>query len=95
MFCKYLSLSRNALVVIGGSALAYILERNRGSIPFAITGQVASGLPPFRLPPFETQVNGTVVPFQGMLSELGTSLIAIPVIALLESIAVAKAFGTI
>lgn len=93
MFCKYLSLSRNALVVIGGSALAYILQQTSGQIPFAVTGQVASGLPPFRLPPFETQVNGTAIGFREMLSDLGSSLIAIPVIAILESIAIAKAFG--
>lgn len=93
MLSKYLSLSRNALVVIGGILLAYILKQVTGQIPFGITGQVASGLPPFQLPPFETQVNGTTISFNGMLSELGSSLIAIPVIAILESIAIAKAFG--
>lgn len=93
MFCKYLSLSRNALVVIGGTVLAYVLQQSSGQIPFAITGQVASGLPPFRLPPFETQVNGTTIGFHEMLSSLGTSLLAIPVIAILESIAIAKAFS--
>lgn len=93
MFCKYLSLSRNALVVIGGCLLAYVLQQTSGQIPFAVTGQVASGLPPFQLPPFETQVNGTMIGFSGMLSQLGSSLIAIPVIAILESIAIAKAFS--
>lgn len=93
MLCKYLSLSRNALVVIGGIALAYFLTTEDGTTPFQITGQVVSGLPPFQVPPFETMINGTVVPFSEMLSGLGSSLIAIPVIAILESIAVAKAFG--
>lgn len=79
--------------MIGGTALAYILQETRGEIPFAITGKVTSGLPPFRLPPFETHINGTVVHFDGMLSQLGSSLIAIPLIAIVESIAIAKAFG--
>lgn len=73
--------------------LAYVLQQTSGHIPFAVTGQVASGLPPFQLPPFETQVNGTMIGFSGMLSQLGSSLIAIPVIAILESIAIAKAFS--
>lgn len=36
---KYLSLARNALVVIIGSVLAYLLTRNGERPPFAITGQ--------------------------------------------------------
>lgn len=90
--CKYLSLSRNALVVIGGTLLAFLMMHFGGKIPFAITGDVASGLPPFRPPPFETIINNATVTFDGMISQLGASLIAIPVISVLESVAVAKAF---
>lgn len=63
-----------------------------GKVPFGITGQVASGFPPFQRPPFSVEVNGTTLEFMDMMSELGTSLLAIPVVAILEMVAVAKAF---
>lgn len=80
-------------MVIGGTALAYMLQQTTGAVPFAITGKVTSGLPPFRLPPLETHVNGTTIGFSAMVSELGSSLIAIPLIGILEIIAISKAFG--
>ncbi|XP_055530601.1 sodium-independent sulfate anion transporter-like isoform X2 [Wyeomyia smithii] len=89
---KYLSLSRNAIVVIGGTLLAYILSTD-GVAPFLLTGNVTSGLPPFQLPPFSTVVNNQTYTFTDMVSELGTSVIALPLIAILESIAIAKAFS--
>lgn len=90
--CKYLALSRNAIVVILGALLAYLLMSSNGSIPFGITGQVASGFPTFAPPEFSVEVNGTTLSFGDMISELGTDLLFIPVVAILEMVAVAKAF---
>ncbi|XP_065076353.1 sodium-independent sulfate anion transporter-like [Ochlerotatus camptorhynchus] len=89
---KYLSLSRNAIVVIGGTILAYLLSTD-GEAPFQLTGNVTSGLPPVQLPPFSTVVNDQTYSFTQMISELGTSVIALPMIAILESIAIGKAFS--
>ncbi|KAL9693744.1 hypothetical protein quinque_013029 [Culex quinquefasciatus] len=89
---KYLSLSRNALVVIGGTVLAYLLSMG-GETPFLLTGNVTSGLPSFQPPPFSTVVNNQTYSFSEMVSELGSSVIALPLIAILESIAIAKAFS--
>ncbi|KAL1392779.1 hypothetical protein pipiens_012240 [Culex pipiens pipiens] len=89
---KYLSLSRNALVVIGGTVLAYLLSMG-GEPPFLLTGNVTSGLPSFQPPPFSTVVNNQTYSFSEMVSELGSSVIALPLIAILESIAIAKAFS--
>lgn len=91
-FFKYFSLSRNALAVIGGTFIAYMFNRS-GSIPFTLTGHVEPGFPPVRLPPFSTIVNNQTLSFGDMFSELGSSTIAIPLISILESVAVAKAFG--
>lgn len=93
ILCKYVCLSRNAIVVILGTFLAFMLSKGGdGKVPFGITGQVASGFPPFQPPPFSVEVNGTTMEFMDMMSELGTSLLAIPVVAILEMVAVAKAF---
>lgn len=91
MFGKYISLSRNALAVIIGTVLAFTLSKD-GNEPFRLTGKVEAGLPPFQPPPFSTDINGTHIPFSEMISDLGSSLITVPLIAILESIAIAKAF---
>lgn len=94
VLCKYVALSRNAIVVILGTLLAFLLSQSdeNGKVPFGITGQVASGFPPFQPPEFSVEVNGTTMEIGDMISELGTSLFFIPVVAILEMVAVAKAF---
>lgn len=61
-------------------------------------GDIKSGLPPFELPPFSlnrTEGNITVlIGFSDICSELGASIGLIPLIAILEQVAIAKAFGT-
>ncbi|XP_036322646.1 sodium-independent sulfate anion transporter [Rhagoletis pomonella] len=89
---KYISLSRNALAVVVGITLCYTLSHENW-LAFRVSGEIVPGIPTFQLPPFHTQVNGTDVSFAGMIQELGASLAAIPLISVLESIAVAKAFS--
>ncbi|EDV54971.1 sodium-independent sulfate anion transporter [Drosophila erecta] len=92
IFWKYLGLSRNALAVIFGTFLAYILSRD-GHQPFRVTGNITAGVPPFRLPPFSTTVDGEYVSFGEMLSTVGASLGSIPLISILEIVAISKAFS--
>ncbi|XP_016947643.1 sodium-independent sulfate anion transporter [Drosophila biarmipes] len=92
IFWKYLGLSRNALAVIFGTFLAYILSRD-GNQPFRVTGNITAGVPPFRLPPFSTTVNGEYVSFGDMISTVGASLGSIPLISILEIVAISKAFS--
>ncbi|KAH8277858.1 hypothetical protein KR018_008769, partial [Drosophila ironensis] len=92
IFWKYLALSRNALAVIFGTFLAYILSRD-GSQPFQVTGNITAGVPPFRLPPFSTTVDGEYVSFGEMISTVGASLGSIPLISILEIVAISKAFS--
>ncbi|GAB0090241.1 sodium-independent sulfate anion transporter [Sergentomyia squamirostris] len=93
-FFKYLTISRNAIVVILGTLLAFLLSEYNGEVPFALTGSVAAGFPPFVAPPFTTvTVDNTTLNFQEMVAELGTSIISIPVVSVLEIVAVAKAFS--
>ena len=68
------------------------------TIILSILGNIQTGLPPFNLPPFsynDTSQNpsGDFIDFQGMVSELGSALVIIPFLAILENVAIAKAFG--
>lgn len=92
MFFKYLAISRNALIVIFGIILAYILSVN-GSEPFLLIGDIQSGLPEFSLPPFSTNFNGEDYTFSDMVRALGPALLTIPLVSILESVAIAKAFS--
>ena len=71
---------------------------------FTLTGQIEGGLPSFQPPPFSLELNTSTeagsweLTYQGfgdMISTLGAAVIIIPIIAILESVAIAKAFGKI
>lgn len=57
-----------------------------------ITGEVASGLPELKLPPMQTTIGDQTLYFTDMITHVGSSILALPLISILESIAVAKAF---
>lgn len=86
-----ISISRNSIVVIIGMILAYILQNN-GYEPFKLTGEVQDGFPPFGLPPFSTVSHNKTLNFEDMASIYGTSLLSVPLLSILETIAIAKSF---
>lgn len=89
-----LSTSRNVLVVVSCSVLAYLVDNSDGNSPLVLTGHVRSGLPPFALPPFSTTVGNTTYNFGEMCSKLGSSIFLVPVIGVLGNVAIAKAFAS-
>ncbi|CAB3224252.1 unnamed protein product, partial [Arctia plantaginis] len=89
-----LSTSRNAIIVISCSVIAFLFEKY-STQPFKLTGVVKDGLPSFRLPPFTTELpDGRHVSFIEMCSDLGSSIFIVPVIAVLGNVAIAKAFAS-
>ncbi|XP_075973939.1 sodium-independent sulfate anion transporter-like isoform X2 [Anticarsia gemmatalis] len=88
----YVVRARNALVVFAAAILAFVLKAN-DITPFALTGTIHGGLPNFGPPPFNTVVNNQTVDFDGMLSVFGAEGLVMPLVAILESIAIAKAFA--
>ncbi|XP_022830956.1 sodium-independent sulfate anion transporter-like [Spodoptera litura] len=84
--------ARNALVVFAAAILAFVLNL-KGITPFALTGTIQGGLPKFGPPPFSTVVNNQTLNFEDMLTVFGGEGIVMPLVAILESIAIAKAFG--
>ena len=53
-------------------------------------GKVSGGLPPFAVPAF-TMGNKT---FPEIVKDMGSAVIAVPMISIMETIAIGKAFGT-
>lgn len=58
-----------------------------------ILGEIPPGLPEVTPPPFGFTKGNETVGFFSMCSELGSGIIVVPLIALLENIAICKAFG--
>lgn len=95
--------ARNAIIVIAGGAFsAYFYEFVGNHDMFKIIGDVPQGLPAVQLPPFSipeirNETTGEILQqgesFTEMVSSLGSGLIVVPLIALLENIAICKAFA--
>jgi len=94
--------ARNALLVCGTAGLGYWLFINGKENLVRTVGFVPKGLPSFQPPPFHmdaviNETTGEVLQetqsFWDMVSALGSGLIVVPLIALLETMAVVQAFG--
>lgn len=75
------------------SVTAYFYETSGDGSPFLLTGAVRPGLPDFGPPPFSTSIGNRTLSFVEMCNELGSSIVLVPVIAVLGNVAIAKAFG--
>ncbi|XP_048482804.1 sodium-independent sulfate anion transporter isoform X2 [Plutella xylostella] len=89
---QYIVRARNALVVAVGAVVAYCFYLHQ-YVPFALTGKIEGGLPRFGPPPFTTTVGNQTLGFEDMLSVFGPEGLVMPLVAILESIAIAKAFA--
>uniref|UniRef100_A0A8C3KZF5 Solute carrier family 26 member 11 n=1 Tax=Chrysolophus pictus TaxID=9089 RepID=A0A8C3KZF5_CHRPC len=85
--------ARNALVVLAAGLVAYSFQVS-GSQPLTLTGSVPCGLPPFRPPPFSKAVPNGTVPFGRMVQDMGAGLAVVPLLGVLETVAIAKAFAS-
>ncbi|XP_044731995.1 sodium-independent sulfate anion transporter-like [Chrysoperla carnea] len=87
-----LGLASNALVVSIGAFIAWQFSLH-GKEPFELTAEVEKGLPSFHLPPFTAHHDNNTYTFTEMIEEVEISLLTIPIIAILESVAIAKNFA--
>lgn len=87
--------SRNAILVVVCGAIGYSFQASAVA-PFKLIGDIPPGLPSLKAPPFSLTANetmsGTEESFMEMVSSLGSGLIVVPLIALMENIAICKAF---
>uniref|UniRef100_T1IX46 SLC26A/SulP transporter domain-containing protein n=1 Tax=Strigamia maritima TaxID=126957 RepID=T1IX46_STRMM len=91
-FLWFIGTGRNALIVVCMGLLAFGLELFNKNI-FTLTGEVKPGLPPFQFPQFSLQRGNETINFLQILAELESSLALIPLLAILEHIAIAKVFA--
>ncbi|XP_056406153.1 sodium-independent sulfate anion transporter isoform X2 [Hyla sarda] len=85
--------ARNAIVVVAAGLVAYSFHV-MGLHPFILTGKTAEGLPEFHLPPFSEKTDNRTVSFSEMVQDIGPGLFIIPMMGLLESVAIARAFAS-
>ncbi|GAB0095086.1 sodium-independent sulfate anion transporter [Sergentomyia squamirostris] len=87
--------ARNAILVVICGAIGYSFQAS--IVPFRLIGNVPEGLPSIQVPPFSIPGNETLnIPeesFVDMVSGMGSGLIVVPLIALMETIAICKAFA--
>ncbi|XP_031777541.1 sodium-independent sulfate anion transporter isoform X2 [Nasonia vitripennis] len=86
--------SRNALLVLGCGALAYGFPG--GESPFQLIGHIPSGMPGLAAPPFgySRPADNATVGFLEMAGNLGSGILVLPLISLMEDIAICKAFAS-
>ncbi|XP_044732626.1 sodium-independent sulfate anion transporter-like [Chrysoperla carnea] len=88
----FISVARNAMIVVVCALVALILEA-KNAIPFKLTGKIDPGLPPFEIPQFSIEYGNRTHTFTENVSHFGSGLFVLPLIALLQNIAIAKAFS--
>lgn len=91
-FLWFLSTSRNIIVVVVCSIMVFMFEEHNIQ-PFELTGEVKEGLPEFKFPPFSAEVKNETQSFFNMVSSLGSAPFVVPLLAILENIALAKVFA--
>lgn len=83
--------SRNAILVVVCGLIGYSFQ-NAKMTPFKLIGDIPPGLPIVQSPPFSMEPDSDET-FSQMISSMGSGLIVVPLIALMESIAICKAFS--
>lgn len=86
--------SRNAILVV---ICGYIGYSFTDGAPFKLIGYVPAGLPAIGIPPMSVSANATIgeegETFMEMISSMQSGLIVVPLIALMENIAICKTFS--
>lgn len=89
----YVSISRNAIVVLIGILIAYLVKVTTATESLTVIGEIPSGLPTFQLPPFSTLVGNTTYSFIDMVQTLGPQSLVLPLVSILEIVAIGSAFS--
>ncbi|CAO1390818.1 unnamed protein product [Diamesa tonsa] len=96
-FLWYLSISRNALIVLISGAIAYYWSEkySLNELPFKLSGKVEPGIPSFQLPDFSLEINNKTVGFIEICEDLGSGIILVPLVSVLANVAIAKSFASV
>ena len=69
------------------------MKNNMPNVICDFIGEIPSGFPPFKLPAFSFQNGDETYSFVKICQNLGSSLYISPLVAVIESIAIAKSLG--
>lgn len=88
----YISVSRNALIVLLTSYFAYLLSLQYDPMPFKLSELVDPGVPSFKLPEFSVKKDNKTVEFGEICEDIGSGLVLLPLVSILANVAIAKSF---
>lgn len=92
-FLFYLSIARNAMIVLITGYFAYFLSEKYSEVPFRLTEKVDSGIPAFTLPPFQFTHENRTYEFVDIIKDLGSGIALLPLVSIIANIAIAKSFS--
>lgn len=88
--CRYLSFSRNTLIVLITAIASYIWLEMKNEVPYALSKNALSGLPNFTLPDFTIISSEKSYSFWDILLELNVGILVIPITGILTNISIGK-----
>lgn len=89
----YISISRNALIVLITSYFAYVLSMYCEKVPFRLSEKVDPGIPSFKIPAFSVEKDNRTISFIEICGDIGSGLILLPLVSILANVAIAKSFS--
>uniref|UniRef100_A0A1A9Z4X3 SLC26A/SulP transporter domain-containing protein n=1 Tax=Glossina pallidipes TaxID=7398 RepID=A0A1A9Z4X3_GLOPL len=87
---RYLSFSRNTLIVVITAIISYIWLLHNSRIPYTLSKNALSGLPNVTLPQFTVETPEKTYTFWQILTELNVGVFVIPIIGVLTNISIGK-----
>ena len=88
----YVSISRNALIVLITSYFAYWLSICYENVPFKLSEKVDPGVPSFKMPDFSVEMNNKTIGFVEICSDIGSGLVLLPLVSILAKCCHCKIF---
>ncbi|EDW42016.1 sodium-independent sulfate anion transporter [Drosophila sechellia] len=90
IFCRYLSTSRNTLIVLIAAIVSFIWIQKCGQVPYALSKNALSTLPNFTVPSFHIETAERNYSIWEVLKELNIGIIVIPIVGILTNISIGK-----
>uniref|UniRef100_A0A1A9VTI4 SLC26A/SulP transporter domain-containing protein n=1 Tax=Glossina austeni TaxID=7395 RepID=A0A1A9VTI4_GLOAU len=87
---RYLSFSRNTLIVVITAIISYIWLLHDYRTPYTLSKNALSGLPNVTLPQFTVETPEKTYTFWQILTELNVGVLVIPIIGVLTNISIGK-----
>ncbi|XP_017119297.1 sodium-independent sulfate anion transporter isoform X2 [Drosophila elegans] len=88
--CRYLSTSRNTLIVLIAAIVSYIWIQKAGQVPFALSKNALATLPNFTVPSLAIVTPERSYSFWEVLKELNIGIVVIPIVGILTNISIGK-----